>query len=201
MGVEEDVKKINHHWNYFLALESDMAIVSRYIEFSTKNDSVFSIELAHILFAASSECEVVAKSICERLEPQSTRENMGDCREIIMRHHSDIANENIFIPKYNLKVDTPFELFAEGKRPAWWNSYNLVKHQRHLHFEEATLKNAMLAMGALQILIFYNELVQLKGLPRILLIHPAVKILLPESQLFRFHESYYYDWMTPRFRV
>jgi hypothetical protein len=46
------------HWNYFLALERDLEVVSRYVEFSRPNFQVFSIELAHLLFAAASEVDV-----------------------------------------------------------------------------------------------------------------------------------------------
>ena len=43
------------HWNYFLALERDLEIVSRYVEFCSQNFEVYSIEFAHLLFAAASE--------------------------------------------------------------------------------------------------------------------------------------------------
>jgi len=53
------------HWNYFLALERDLEIVARYVEFTKPNFKTFSIELAHLLFAAASEVDVVAKLLCE----------------------------------------------------------------------------------------------------------------------------------------
>ena len=40
------------HWNYFVALEHDLEAASRYVEFCERNFDVFSIELAHLLFAA-----------------------------------------------------------------------------------------------------------------------------------------------------
>jgi hypothetical protein len=51
------------HWNYFIALEEDMQALSRYIEFCDDNLDVYSIELAHLLFAAASEVDVLAKSV------------------------------------------------------------------------------------------------------------------------------------------
>ena len=51
--------KVKLHWNYFLALENDLAKTSRYIEFHEDNLQVFSIELAYLLFAAAPEVDVI----------------------------------------------------------------------------------------------------------------------------------------------
>ena len=59
----------NLHWNYFIALEQDLEKVSRYIEFCTPNLKVHSIELAHLLFAAASEVDVLAKWVCKTVAP------------------------------------------------------------------------------------------------------------------------------------
>ena len=62
MGIKAGASLI--HWNYFLALESDLAQVSRYIEFDSNNYRTYSIELSHLLLASSSEVDVIAKGIC-----------------------------------------------------------------------------------------------------------------------------------------
>lgn len=41
------------HWNFFVALESDLTVMSRYIEFVDENFGVYSIELARLLFFSS----------------------------------------------------------------------------------------------------------------------------------------------------
>lgn len=46
------------HWNYFIALERDPELASRYVEFCPQNFEVYSIEFAHLLFAAASEVDV-----------------------------------------------------------------------------------------------------------------------------------------------
>ena len=66
MAIEE--KESLLHWNYFLAIESDLGKVSRYIEFTQENFGVYSIELAHLLLTSASEVDVVAKGICRFLE-------------------------------------------------------------------------------------------------------------------------------------
>ena len=63
MTIQATANKL--HWNYFLALERDMETVARYVEFSAPNFDVYSIELAHLLFAAASEVDVVAKLLCQ----------------------------------------------------------------------------------------------------------------------------------------
>jgi len=64
------------HWNYFLALERDLEVVSRYVEFCQQNFDVYSIEFAHLLFAAASEVDVIAKLLCQRLSSQAPRANI-----------------------------------------------------------------------------------------------------------------------------
>jgi hypothetical protein len=44
--------------------------VSRYIEFIDANLDTYSIELAHLLLASSSECDVVFKELCALLSPK-----------------------------------------------------------------------------------------------------------------------------------
>ena len=53
MGIQSG--RVFLHWNYYIALEQDLAKLSRYIEFAEGNFSTYSIELAHLLLAASSE--------------------------------------------------------------------------------------------------------------------------------------------------
>jgi hypothetical protein len=71
------------HWNYFLALERDLEDVSRYVEFADPNMAVYSIELAHLLFAAASEVDVVTQLLCEILSPGARHENIDDYRTIL----------------------------------------------------------------------------------------------------------------------
>jgi len=47
MGIQQ--RKSLNHWNYFLAIESDLEAVSRYIEPCKANFKTYSIEQARIL--------------------------------------------------------------------------------------------------------------------------------------------------------
>jgi hypothetical protein len=96
------------HWNYFIALERDMEVASRYIEFCNANLSVFSIELAHLLLASASEVDVVAKLLCENLAPIEPRGNIDHYRAILAVELPEITSLRISVPRYGLEF-TPWE--------------------------------------------------------------------------------------------
>jgi hypothetical protein len=189
MTIKQSKDGINHHWNYYLALEEDMERVSRFIEFSEKNYCVYSIELAHILFTASSEFEIVARMLCAELDRNAKRENINEIRRVLMKHVPEIAKETIYVDRYCLTLDTPLENFAIGKSPRWWDSYNAVKHNRNEKFEHATLENALQALASLLIVALYYE----KARKQSINFNEAVKTLKPESSLLRFNPHYYDD--------
>lgn len=83
------------HWNYLVALERDLESVSRYVEFCKPNYSVYSIELAHLLFAASSEVDVLAKLLCQRLHPAAPRGNINEYRPVLMTGIPDLATVQV----------------------------------------------------------------------------------------------------------
>lgn len=181
------------HWNYFLALERDMETVSRYVEFAEPNFAIYSIELAHLLFAASSEVDVVCKLLCGRIAPTEAANNINDYRRILKKDLAQICSENVFVARYGLAM-TPWVNWTHQREinPDWWRAYNNVKHQRDAHFQEATLKNALNALGALLVVTFYYYLKTLPPTP--LTVEPEQDVtaqLQPESTLFRLHSKYY----------
>jgi len=179
------------HWNYFIALEQDLEVVARYIEFSERNFDTYSIELAHLLFAAASEVDVVAKLVCERVSPHAPRGNINDYRVVLLAEFPDISSKHIFVPRYGLTL-TPWENWTGLNNPDWWRSYNNVKHERDAHFHEATLKNALNALGALLIVTFihYSYSLATGGAPRL---DPrnTTEQLRPDSTLLRLPADHY----------
>jgi hypothetical protein len=188
---------INLHWNYFLALESDMERVARFVEFNTANYSVYSIELAHLLFASASEFEVVCKKLCEILDSSAKRECITDYRNMLNALIPDLADEDVQIPKYGLDLQKPLGSFKKNRSPIWWQAYNSVKHTRHEHFAKATLKNALNSLASLALVCLYYEIIQLPRLPRFLG-KRALDKLKPGSTLFRF-DPIYYTKATPKY--
>lgn len=180
------------HWNYFLALERDLEVVSRYVEFSSDNSDVYSIELAHLLFAAASEVDVIAKLLCKRLSPTAPRGNMDEYRPVLLGSLADLPTTEVFVPRYGLTFK-PWENWAGRNNPDWWRSYNNVKHERDAHFREATLTNALNALGALLILTYHHYSYSLApaGAPR-LAPKDTTQALKPESTLLQLRDDYYY---------
>ncbi len=106
--------KSNIHWNYYLAFESDLENVARYIEFSDQNKLVYSIELTRLLLSASSEVDVVMKSLCKILDASAKVKNIDDYRKIIMDKNPHFAEEKISISRYGMEL-SPWEKWSNEK--------------------------------------------------------------------------------------
>lgn len=191
MGIQAKPAKL--HWNYFLALERDLEATSRYIEFCEENFAVFSIELAHLLLAAASEVDVVAKLLCEQIDSTATPGNINDYKATLLPAIPDLPMSEVFVPRYGLAFK-PWSNWAGQQNPLWWRSYNSVKHERDAHFSEATLKNSLNALGALLILIYHYYSRKLAAQPgQRLSPKDTMRELEPESTLVRLNEGYYYS--------
>jgi hypothetical protein len=184
------------HWNYLIALDRDLDVVSRYVEFCEQNYNVYSIELAHLLFAAASEVDTIAKLLCERLNPGAPRNNIDNYSAVLLAAFPELPTTQVFVPRYGLTL-TPWDNWAGNNNPVWWRSYNKVKHNRDVHFDQATLKNALNSLGALMILTLYHYSYELapSGTPRLSLIKTTNK-LQPETALLRFDSEYYYKHLV-----
>lgn len=148
---------IEPHWNYFLALDSDLARLARYVEFSETNFACYSIEIARILLAAASEVDVVAKQLCEQVSPGCGADKIGPYRETLNAHLPAIASFEVVVARYGLNL-RPWDEWSKttGDRvPFWWTANNKVKHERHTHFNQATLKNALNAVAGLFVMLLY----------------------------------------------
>jgi len=143
------------HWNYFLAIEQDVIKLSRYIEFSPNNYNSYSIELAHLLMASTSEVDVLLKEICIS---GNKKRNMGihDYRKFFQDTDEwDISkkafiNNLVLLPRYNLHFD-PWKDWRYGREnaPEWWDANNNIKHDRGTQFHQANLLNVLNSVSAL----------------------------------------------------
>lgn len=146
---------IEPHWNYLLALDGDLVQLSRYVEFSSKNFGCFSIELARVLLAAAAEADVVCKQVCKKADPNSSADGINRYRDELRTAFPDIEEFKVLIPRFGLTL-CPWENWQDaGGVPAWWTSYNKVKHERHASFERASLRNALNAVAGLFVIVLY----------------------------------------------
>jgi hypothetical protein len=181
------------HWSFFIALEQDVEVITRYIEPAAPNLTTYSLELCRIVLAASAECEVVLKELARFKTNQSSDYDIRSLRETLMQCVPELASEKVFIRRYGLELD-PWDNWRSGKTPNWWQSYNKVKHERVLHYAEANLTNALNAVAALMIaVIFYYRAIgnnHYEHVPTALQPSLAKKLqdivptLTPESRLF-----------------
>lgn len=195
------VSKSLIYWNYFLALENDLEVVSRYIEFIDHNFETYSIELASLLLSSSSEIDVIMKELCGILATEDKAKNIKHYRNIIKKHKSDFVEESVFIPRYGITLN-PWINWKGKNHPDWWRSYNNVKHKRNLYFNEANLQNVLNSLGALLITIFYyywEKIGEEKGE-----VQDPISITTkfqPESKLFRLKNNYYLSSIATMGRI
>lgn len=183
-----------NHWNYFIALEDDLAKISRYIEFSQSNYKTYSIELAHLLLAAASEVEVVLKAICKKVDPENQHQSAKKLRETIQEKQVYMIGEFCTIPRFGLKLQPWKEWDNKGNtRPFWWAAYNDVKHQRGEKFENANLENVLNAMAALAIANLYLQRNYTRW-PKNSLRHLSRVVLSqnPSTSLLQYNADYYH---------
>jgi hypothetical protein len=144
----------NEHWRYFLALEQDVERTTRFVEPHPSNYRTFSIEFARLIISACSEVEVVAKVLCEAIDPRATATNMDQYRTIIHKRYPRIHETIVEVPRFDLRFE-PWKEWGSGANPGWWKDHQLVKHQRHKHFANADLEHCIVSTGGLFSLALY----------------------------------------------
>ena len=145
---------VHPHWEYFLALEADLMTCARFVEPATENFDTYSLEFARLLLSCSSEIDVVAKMLCGELDSATSVGNINQYRELITQHRPRFAEFEINVPRFGLSF-TPWHDWSSSVNPAWWRSYNNVKHERNVNFQQANLKNTLEAMCALLAMLLY----------------------------------------------
>lgn len=145
-------RELHGIWNYFLCLEGDLSDTSRYIE-PEGQENVHSFEFAKLLILACTEVESVFKAICLEITETNAPGDIGGYKGIILNKYPKIVNAEVVIKRLGRQI-TPFAGWDTGSL-GWWDSYQHVKHSRGSHFKDATYSNAVTALSALYILIFY----------------------------------------------
>jgi len=189
MGIEYSYSRI--HWNYFLALEQDFQVVSRFIEPCESNNNTFSIELARIIMASAQEVDVVLKSLCKLLDEEANAGGIKKYFKTVSEHIPEMLDEEVRITRFSMS-SKPWENWEEEKPPRWWTANNKIKHHRSSQYHKATLKNAYNSLAALLIVTsyFYKKEMQIET-PNIDW-QKVTGTLKPASSLFRLSENYYY---------
>jgi len=166
------------HYNYFIALDADVENLSRFIEFNPDNFPAYSIEMAHLMLAAASEVDVVAKLICKKVNPESKAENIAQYKGVIKKAFPQLCEIKVLMPRYGLTLE-PWINWKSNKKPEWWDYYNKVKHERNKYFKQANLKNTLNAVAGLFVTLLYFYKYEANN-----------GMLIPTPRLFRLEEKY-----------
>jgi hypothetical protein len=142
------------HWQYFLAIESDLENTASFVEIAKDNFCTFSIEYVRILLSASSETDVISKLVCERIDSTRTYNNIDQYRQRITAEYPKLFTMEVLLPRYGLTLK-PWENWGHNINPSWWKSYNNVKHQRNDYYNEANLENALNSVAGLFCMVLY----------------------------------------------
>lgn len=142
------------YWQYFVALEADLAATARFVEPAPANMSCHSVEFARILLAAGSEVDVLCKVLCQEHGLTVSPRNIDGYRAAIIGRFPGFTGLEVLAPRYGL-ARLPWRPWDGSTNPGWWRSYNDVKHERHAHFPSANLENALDAVAGLFVLVSY----------------------------------------------
>jgi hypothetical protein len=150
------VVKVRVSLDYFLALESDLKELSRFIEFSEDNYSVYSLELTRLLLATGSEIDVACKELVHLISPDAKPRTINDYRDIILNRFPEISTQQVNCRRLRLSF-VPWKDWHNSS-PSWWKSYNQVKHDRLQNYKQASLQNVLLAVAGLGVIMqFFGD--------------------------------------------
>lgn len=171
---------IEPHWNYLLAIERDLEVVARYVEFDERNFACFSIEIARVLLAAGAETDVVCRQICKTLNGSSNADNIHQYRQEITAAFPRMASFGVRVERFGLELK-PWDQWQQPDGvPFWWTAYNKIKHERRDEYHQANLHNALNAVAGLFVAVLH--LYPQKAEQGRLL--PSPQLLRPEGEHF-----------------
>lgn len=179
------------HWNYFLAIEQDFLVVTRYVEPCEENNSTFSIELARIIMAATQEADVLLKRFCESIDSDYSGGGIHAYHESISSHVPSLFTEIVAVERFSMNSQ-PYSSWTHDTPPLWWTANNKIKHHRDFEFSKATLKNAFNSVAGLLVITvhFYKDMISKKNNTEVSFVE-ATNFLIPETRLFKLRDDYY----------
>jgi hypothetical protein len=118
--------------------------------------STYGYEIRNLLILACTECESQWRSVLQANGCQRERYTTADY--VHLERAMKLRDYSIGFSRYPwLEPIRPFGSWRVEGRPtqdlAWYNAYNATKHDRVSNLQEATLSNAMTALGASWIML------------------------------------------------
>lgn len=157
------------HWAYYLVLEKDFRQLERFVAFelgdnylytnfqptNKETSECYSNEFVKQYQAICSEVDVILKTICTEILPNSTADKMGEYTTEVLAAWPHIITQKVLANKIELQPFMNWKATPQFQSPDWWTPYNKVKHERLSHYKKANLKNTLNALAGLFVLEQY----------------------------------------------
>ena len=160
-----DELEFGQHWVYFCSLAERLDETKHYIDHGIHNidgsndlihGEVYSNIFKQIIVLAASEFEVMSKVLCLRIGSEKNHMNIKDISSVILKKYPQITSFEVITPFW---ITNPIGGWSvrDGKVDGleWWNAYNSIKHGNKGAMKMATLRNAIISLGALYIINLY----------------------------------------------
>lgn len=145
-------EQIKNNWRYYLYLEKDLELTSRYVE-PTEQGEVYSLEFFRIAMLGLAEAESLFKQLCECVKPNAKRGRIANYKDIILTKFPRIIDAEVIIPICNKKIQ-PFNNWDKEKLE-WWDKAERLKHNRFKLLKEANYNLCVEILSAIYILNLY----------------------------------------------
>lgn len=189
-------KRNREIWSYFILLEDEICEIEKFIEFSSANYQTFSNINAKSILSICSEIDVLLKDYCALLDSKKVYENMGEYRDCITANDTNIAKQEIKLPRYGISIIPWKDVYtSSGTKIKWWDDYNSIKHERLQNYNLATLENVIESCAALFCLVVNLIKKSEERIAGKLIDYRDITYdLTPESKLVKFSDdSFYYN--------
>lgn len=156
------------HLNYYRLLERDLEQCFRFVEPKADQFGVYSDEFARIILMAASEIENALKAFAFWLRvkggaAEAEPRNILEFYRVVTAAFPSFCTMSVFMPRQSLLL-TPWEDWSVTSAPDWWsNGYNKIKHDRINNESAPTLRRAIYAVGALQVVLLHYYRVRYPG--------------------------------------
>ncbi len=143
------------HLSYYRLLERDLDACFRYVEPIDSHFDIYSDEFARIILCASSEIENALKGFASASNLTPSPANILGFFDVVTSRFPKFCTMELFLPRCSL-VFAPWLSWSAQTAPDWWTfGYNKIKHDRLNNPGAATLRRAIDAVGALQVLLLH----------------------------------------------
>ena len=143
------------HWNYYLILERDLERTFRFVEPVDSQLDVYSDEFARIILIASTEIENAFNGLAKTIVPASSPSNIGEYCSTVTGRFPNFASMEMLMPRFSREF-SPWSGWTTTSAPDWWSmGYNKIKHNRVEHPNAPTMRRAIDAVGALQVVLLH----------------------------------------------